>query len=111
MTSRIAVFGFAIVGTLAFASGSAFATGKTVEGRIVSYECGDNCYLTLRTDAGKTIVAMCYVGLCEKWVDAAEMPTSFVGRRVGGKIGVGTRVDGAYNKLDQFPNFETLTAK
>lgn len=109
MTSRIAFFGFAIF--LALVPSSVSAAGKPVEGKIVSFECGDNCYLTLRTDAGTQIEALCGVGLCKTWAEAAEMPAAFVGRRVGGTLGRAPRFDGDGNKMDMFPAFESLTPK
>lgn len=101
----------AAIATFVLASGAAFAAGKPVEGRIVSFECGDNCYLTLTTDTGAKVEALCGVGPCEKWLETAEMPAAFVGRRVTGTLGQGMRFDGDGNKMGKFPSFETLKLK
>jgi hypothetical protein len=95
-----------------FALGTAAAfAGFPVEGRIVAFECGDNCYLRITTDAGKEIHALCAVGPCADWAEKAEMPAKFVGRPVNGTLGRGERYDGAGNKMGGFPAFETLKLK
>lgn len=108
MTQRRALLATAFAGSLLLASGAALAAGKPVEGRIVSFECGDNCYLTIQPDKGAEINALCGVGPCEKWAETAEMPASFVGRRVIGTLAKGMRYDGAGNKMGTYPSFETL---
>lgn len=111
MILRRTHFGLAVAATLVFGTATALAAGKPVEGRIVSFECGDNCYLTLTTDAGAKVEALCGVGPCETWLETAEMPASFVGRRVIGTLGQGMRYDGGGNKMGKFPSFETLKLK
>ena len=111
MTQRPALLASAIAVSLVVASGAALAAGKPVEGKIVSFECGDNCYLTIQPDKGAEINALCGVGPCEKWAETAEMPASLVGRRVTGTLGKGMRYDGDGNKMGTYPSFESLKVK
>lgn len=111
MTSRFGLLGSAFAAALLLASGAALAAGKPVEGKIVSFECGDNCYLTVKPDTGAEINALCGVGPCAKWAETAEMPASFVGRRVIGTLAKGMRYDGDGNKMGTYPSFESLKMK
>lgn len=101
-----------VVPVAAFVLGtSAASAGFPVEGRIVAFECGDNCYLRIITDAGKEVHALCAVGPCAEWAEKAEMPAKFVGKPVSGTLGRGERYDGAGNKMGGFPAFESLKLK
>lgn len=88
-------------------AGSA-AGGLVVEGQIVSYECGDNCYLTIRTDYGKEIAGLCAAPECDSWNKQSAMPGRFRGKRVSASIAKGTRVDGNLDEVDNFPAFSRL---
>ncbi|MER2606937.1 MAG: hypothetical protein ABTQ29_13970 [Siculibacillus sp.] len=105
---RLAPFALAVA---LLASPALAAGGRPIEGEISAFECGDNCYLTVVTDAGKEINALCAVGPCVSWAENAEMPAKFVGRRVGGTLGSGMRYDGDGNKMGKYPAFETLKLK
>jgi uncharacterized low-complexity protein len=47
----------------------AAAADKKASGTIKSYECGDNCCLTIKTKAGKEITALCTAAGCAAWND------------------------------------------
>ena len=61
---------------------------RTITGRIVSYECGDNCYLTIKDSKGKEHSGLCSASSCQKWNDKVEMPERYKGDMV--RIQVGT---------------------
>jgi hypothetical protein len=81
------------------------AADKKASGVIKSYECGDNCYLTIKTKAGKEITALCAADGCAAWNERAEMPDKFIGWRVTVTIGSGKQYDGSGNFMGDFPAF------
>ena len=83
----------------------AAAADRKAAGRIVSYECGDNCYLTIKTNSGREVTALCAAKGCAAWNEQAEMPRKFIGRRVEVTIGVGKQYDGSGNLMGDFPAF------
>ncbi len=43
-----------------------------VSGAIKSYECGDNCYLTITTEAGEEFTGLCAAEACQPWNDVTR---------------------------------------
>lgn len=87
------------------------ASAKTLEGRIVRYECGDNCYLTVRDAAGKAHTGLCSAPQCAAWNEKAEMPKRFIGQSVRVTVGKGKQFDGEGNVMgttDAYPKIEFL---
>lgn len=78
---------------------------RKASGTIKSYECGDNCYLTIKTGLGKEITALCAADGCAAWNERAGMPKKFIGRKVTVVIGVGQQFDGSGNLMGDFPAF------
>ncbi len=70
------------------------AATRIIEGTISSYDCGDNCYLTITDKNGKEHKGLCAASICTKWGWGA-MPDSYKGRRVRVTIGKGKRLSGA----------------
>jgi hypothetical protein len=86
----------------------AAAAGKKAAGIITNFECGDNCYLTIKTEGGREITALCAARNCAAWNEQAEMPEKFMGRQVQVTIGVGEQYDGAGNLMGDFPAFTRM---
>ncbi len=82
---------------------------RTIEGVISSYECGDNCYLTITDKRGEDHSGLCAADLCTPWNDVAAMPSSFKNRKVKASIGTGTQYDGAGNVMGEMDAFESIT--
>ncbi|MFH1795672.1 MAG: hypothetical protein ABIK36_11200 [Pseudomonadota bacterium] len=80
-----------------------------VSGRIGLYECGDNCYLTIRTEDGEDLTGLCAAPECEAWNENAEMPADFVGRAVTVTIEMGEQTDADGNVMGEFPAFTAIT--
>jgi hypothetical protein len=80
---------------------------KTLAGKIVKFECGDNCYLTIRTEKGEE-TGLCEAKLCVPWFENQAMPKKFIGRKVLATTGVGKQVDGNYNVVGQSLSFKKL---
>ena len=102
-----------VAGILFFAGGnkvSAESAKSTtvIEGTISSYECGDNCYLTIKDKKGKDHTGLCSAPLCQEWNHQAEMPDRYKGRRVKVTVGRGTRFDGSGNAVDTFDAFTEI---
>ncbi|MBK6751801.1 MAG: hypothetical protein IPG67_17880 [Acidobacteria bacterium] len=84
---------------------------RTIVGSISAFECGDNCYLTIMDDYGKTHVGLCSARECDSWVDEAVLPVSAKGKRVKITVGRGTQFDGsgrAVGKMDAFTKIQYL---
>lgn len=81
------------------------AKARVIEGKIVSFECGDNCYLTITDVNQKRHTGLCVARECKAWNNEAEMPPSFVGKRVVLTVGTGTQLNSSgkvVNKMDSF---------
>lgn len=85
------------------------AAGKrTVMGTIRSYECGDNCYLTIVDARGKQHDGLCHALLCGAWNNAQEMPKRFIGRKVRVTITTGVQVNAEGDPMGDFPAFRKI---
>ncbi len=90
----------------------AAAAERKAAGRIVSYECGDNCYLTIKTSSGREVTALCAAKGCAAWNEQTEMPKQYIGRRVQQvSIGVGKQYDGSGNLMGDFPAFTKVVLR
>jgi hypothetical protein len=96
---------WAIVTAVLVSAPPAAGAPENASGMIKSYECGDNCYLTIRTKVGKDISALCAAAGCAAWNDQASMPEKFIGRKVTVTIGTGKQYDGSGNFMGDFPAF------
>lgn len=84
-------------------------TGKTLTGTIVSYECGDNCYLTVKDEQGTEHVALCTAPQCDNWNEVAAMPKSFLKKKVQVSVGRAKQYDGAGNEMGEMDAFDSIT--
>lgn len=84
-------------------------TGKTLTGTIVSYECGDNCYLTLKDEQGTEHVALCTAPQCDSWNELAAMPASFLQKKVQVNLGRAKQYDGAGNEMGEMDAFDSIS--
>ena len=94
-----------LLGHAAAAAGDA---KETTTGRIVSFECGDNCYLTIKQANGAEMTALCAARACRPWNDAALMPTRLIGARVLVTIAAGRQYDGSGADMGEFPAFSRV---
>lgn len=85
-------------------AGAETRKGERLAGVIESFECGDNCYLTI-VSRGRKITGLCVAKACQPWNEAAEMPRHLVGRKVTVVQGIGKQFDGAGNEMGDFPSF------
>lgn len=77
----------------------------TLEGVIHSYECGDNCYLTITDTQGEDHAGLCSATLCSRWNAVAAMPERFKGKAVTVTVGTGTQYDAEGNVMGQMDAF------
>jgi len=84
------------------------AAKRTLEGQIVEFQCGDNCYLTIKTTGGKEESGLCAARECKNWVEKAEMPISFVGKRVRVTLGTGAQLDANGNVARHMASFDSI---
>lgn len=99
--------GLAIILVASTASHSS-AAPKSVTGTIRTYECGDNCYLTIRTKARKDIMGLCVAKACRPWNERTAIPKRLVGKAVRVTIGRGQQYDGSGNVMGDFPAFTKI---
>ena len=82
---------------------------QMVEGKIDSYECGDNCYLTIIDKKQKKLTGLCIARECKAWNYETRMPSFFVGKWVVVTLGEGVQLNGsgvAMSKMDAFTTIE-----
>ena len=84
------------------------ASSKTLTGKISGYECGDNCYLTVKDSQGTEHSGLCTASACDKWNENAEMPASFIGKKVKVSVGRGKQVDGSGNVMGEMDAFDKI---
>ena len=84
------------------------ATSKSLTGKISGYECGDNCYLTIKDSQGTEHSGLCTASACDKWNENAEMPNSFIGKKVTVTVGRGNQVDGSGNSMGEMDAFDKI---
>jgi TPR repeat protein len=82
----------------------------SVDGKIVSFDCGDNCYLTVKTKDGQE-VGLCVAPECDPWNTDSAMPEALIGKSVKAMIGIGERYmdDGSF--VDHALSFRKVTLK
>lgn len=84
------------------------AAAETVSGRIKSFECGDNCYLTITRKTGGALTGLCSAAECNAWNEQAAMPSDMVGVAVTVIVGMGKQFDAAGNEMGSFPAFTDI---
>ena len=99
------------IAVLLVATAPAFAADRTVSGTIAGYECGDNCYLTIRTAKGEELTGLCFAKACEPWNEVAEMPRKYLGKRIEARVGTGQQIDGSGNVMGEMDAFTSITFK
>lgn len=82
----------------------------TLEGKIVSFDCGDNCYLTIKTKDAQEI-GLCVAPECDPWNAEAAMPKALIGKSVKATIGIGERYMDDGTLVDHALSFRTVAVK
>ncbi|MCW1843028.1 hypothetical protein [Prosthecomicrobium hirschii] len=83
---------------------------RTAEGTILSFECGDNCYLTIRS-GGRKLTGLCTAKACEPWNDETQIPKKLIGKAVRVTITQGKQVDGEGNVMGETDAFSKIEFK
>jgi hypothetical protein len=87
---------------------SATAQNSSREGRILEFECGDNCYLTIIDKLNKELTGLCTAPECEKWNEEVSMPSRYKGKRVTVTLGRGVQLDAGGNKMGEMLAFKKI---
>ncbi len=86
------------------------STSKTMlTGRISSFECGDNCYLTIIEASGTEHTGLCTASACDPWNANTAMPAEYKNRKVKVGVGTGQQVDGSGAVVGEMDAFESIT--
>ena len=80
----------------------------TLHGSIKSFECGDNCYLTILTEKGAEVVGLCVAKECTPWNENAQIPKNLIGKKVVVTVGVGGVFDAEGNLRDEMRSFTSV---
>lgn len=81
------------------------AAGDKLAGQIGSFECGDNCYLTIVGEGGTDLTGLCAAPQCEAWNTEVMIPADQIGRSVLVTVGTGEQVDGSGTVMGSFVAF------
>lgn len=83
---------------------------KTTEisGTIAAFDCGDNCYLTVKKADGEEIYALCHAPQCAPWVEEQAMPKQMIGRKITATLGKGKQTDAAGTVMGEMEAFVKL---
>lgn len=84
---------------------------RTLEGIITSYECGDNCYLTITDLHGQDHTGLCGASICELWGKDESSFSRYKGKKVRITVDKGQQVNGegeVMGEMDEFVKIEAL---
>lgn len=108
---RTGLFVTPILLAAAFIAPAHAAAPETASGTIKSYECGDNCYLTIARSGSDDLVGLCAATECDPWNEDVAMPGDMIGRKVTVTIEMGEQTDAEGNVMGEFPSFTKITFK
>ncbi|WP_295441306.1 hypothetical protein [uncultured Thiodictyon sp.] len=92
-------------------AGAVNAKPTIIEGVISGFECGDNCYLTVRTANGQERAGLCSAPQCQKWNEKTSMPAKFKGRQVRITVNTGKQYDNEGNVAGEMDAFSQIELK
>lgn len=84
------------------------SAGDQVAGVIASFECGDNCYLTIASERGTDLTGLCAAEACWPWSAQGAIPDDLVGHPVRATVGVGDQLDGNGDVVGPFVAFTEI---
>lgn len=98
-----------LIATGTMATGAQSSDAKvTLTGVIKSFECGDNCYLTILTPSGDEVDGLCAAIQCEPWNQKTTIPRTLIGAHVTVDVDAGTQLDGEGNDVGSFRAFTSV---
>lgn len=83
------------------------AATKTIEGTIKGFECGDNCYLTIKLAKGEE-TGLCEAKACAPWFENQKMPRAMIGKKVRITTATGVQRDASGKAMGKMTSFKTL---
>lgn len=66
----------------------------TTTARLVGFECGDSCWLSVRTARGRLESILCNAPQCESWMRLGTLPKPLVGKRARMSMRMGKAMSG-----------------
>ena len=87
----------------------AMAGPRRISAKIVGFECGDNCYLTVKPSRGAEITGLCVAPQCQPWNEATKLPRRVIGARVIVTLGTGRQLDAEGNDMGPFPSITAIS--
>ena len=79
-----------------------------LSGSILKFECGDNCYLTIKTSEGREITGLCMAKECVDWNKEGEIPEALIGARVRVILGIGNQYNGEGDLMGRTKSFTSI---
>ncbi|QND58012.1 hypothetical protein [Mesorhizobium huakuii] len=107
MSSLSASALFVVVIVLA-QSAPSVAKDRTMTGNIRSFECGDNCYLTIVDTKKAEQVGLCVAPECANWNERTSMPARYKGKRVTVTVGQGQQLNDAGEVMGEMMAFKKI---
>lgn len=92
-------------------TGAVSAKTTIIEGVIASFECGDNCYLTVTLADGTERTGLCTAPLCRKWNEQTSMPAKFRGKQARITVNKGKQYDNEGNVAGEMDAFSQIEIK
>lgn len=84
---------------------------RTFEGTITSYDCGDNCYLTITDLQGQEQTGLCGASICKLWGENESSFSRYQGKKVRITVDKGEQINGegdVMGEMDAFVKIEAL---
>jgi hypothetical protein len=81
---------------------------NVLSGTIVSFECGDSCYLTVDLGEAGQLSGLCVAPECQAWNENVAMPGELIGTQVQVEVGGGLRYTGG-EELEPYVAFTGVT--
>ena len=88
-------------------SAKTIAATRTIEGTIRKFECGDNCYLTIKVGKGEE-TGLCEAKACAPWFENQKMPRAMIGKKVKVTLATGVQRDASGKAMGKMTSFKTL---
>jgi hypothetical protein len=86
----------------------AMMASTEITGKIVRFECGDNCYLVIKPKSGEEVSGLCVAEACKPWNENVAIPKNLIGKTVKVTTGMDKQLDGSGNVMGEFLSFRTV---
>ena len=79
-----------------------------INGKIISFECGDNCWLTIETEDKNQLTGLCVASACKPWNFKTEIPKELIGSKVTVRLSKGQALDASFRVRGSATAFDNI---